>query len=227
MAYSKFTLISPLIMHKEDLLEQKKLLREHLVDEGSNFTVNAMVEGNALSAQPFHSVDEMFRADFPISVDQLSIDAREMCPDGAKISKSIRLLIDKKMADIRVYSDVDKEWVDNTTKILDNFYAEKKAWYAGLKRGMAPLSNVTMVGALVLATMAFDSSHKALLVLPILLVLYSVIMLTMSLKGVIFPHSQVYFICKGEIKRPNYELFMLVGWLALAAITIGNVLFFR
>ena len=223
MAHSKFTLISPLVMHKEDLLQQKKLLREHLVDEGGNFTVNAMVEGHPLSATPFHSVDEMFRADFPKSVDQLTIDAREMCPDGTRISKSIRLLIDKKMADIRIYSDVDKEWVSNTTKVLDKFYTGKKVWYAGLKRAMAPLSNATMVGALALATVALDSAHKSFIILPILLVLYSVVMLTLSLKGVLFPHSQIYFVSKGELKRPNYELFMLSGWIVLLIATVVSV----
>lgn len=224
MAYRKFNLLSPLVMYKEDLLEQKKFLREHLVDEGSNFTVNAMVEGHALSAKPFHSVDEMFRADFPDTVDQLTIDAREMCPDGTRISKSIRLLLDKKMADIRIYSDVDKEWVDKTAKVVDDFYAGKKSWYAGFKRGMAPLSNITMVAALFLTTMAWTSSYKALVILPIFLVLYSVTMLTMSLKGVIYPYCQINFISKVEAKRPNYEAYVLTGWISFIIVTAVTII---
>ncbi len=227
MPYSKFSLINPLVMNREDLLEQKQLLREYLVDEGGNFTVNAMAEGNALSAQPFHSVDEMFRAEFPKTVDQLTIDAREMCPDGTRISKSIRLLLDKKMADFRIYSDVDKEWVENTTKDLNKFYSKKSSWYAGLKSGMAPLSNITMVAALFLITMAWTSNYKALIILPILLALYSVGMLTMSLKGFIYPYSEINFISKNEVKRPNYEMYSLIGWLILLFVTVTSIVLLR
>jgi len=44
------------------------------------------------------------------------------------------------MGDIRIHSDDNKEWVNNAAKELSDFYGSKKTWFAGIKRGMAPLS---------------------------------------------------------------------------------------
>lgn len=224
MAYTNLIVINPLVMYKEDLLEQKKLLRELLADDGSNYTFYAMDKGNPLSATPFKSVDDILKADFPKSVDQISIEARQMSADGKLIEKNISLLLDKKMADIRIYSDADKDWVKNSAKVLGDFYETKKTWFAGIKRGMAPLSNVTMVASLYIGSMNWTSKHYLLTSLPALLVLYSFTMLTLSLKGKIFPYSQLHLISKEELKRPNYELNFLIGWVLLFIATAAGLI---
>ncbi len=224
MAYNKFIVINPLVMNKDDLLEQKKILRELLTDDGNNYTFYAMVKGNSLSATPFKSVDEIFRADYPTSVDQITIEARQTSADGTCIEKNISLMLDKKMADVKIYSDVDKEWVNEATHILSKFYEDKKTWFAGIKRGMAPLANVTMVASLYIASMDWTSKHYTLTILPVLLVLYSFTMLTLSLKGIIFPYSQLNLIPKDEIKRPNYELYFLLGWILLFIATMADLI---
>jgi len=224
MPHNKLIVIDPLVMNKDDLLQQKLLLRDLLPDDGNNYTFYAMVKGNSLSAKPFKSVDEIFGADFPTSVDQITIEARQISSDGTRIEKNISLLLDKKMADIRIHSDEDKEWVNNTAKELGDFYESKKTWYAGIKRGMAPLSNVVMVASLYIASMDWTTKHYALTILPALLVLYSFTMLTLSLKGYIFPYSQLNLIPKDEIKRPNYELYFLIGWFLLFATTAASLI---
>ena len=224
MAHKRFTVLSPVRLYKEDLLEQKKLLREHLICEGCNFTVNAVANGNELSAKPFHSVEELLGQGFPSPLEQLTVDARMPNKSGDKISKSIRILFDRNMADLRVYSDTDHDWVEKTSKNLNAFFDAKKPWYGGLKGALAPLFNITMVGAFFLAWMAWQSGEKSLLVLPAMLIAYSLAALTMSLKNRIFPYCSINLVSQNEEGRTNYELLVIVGWLLLLTINAVFIL---
>jgi hypothetical protein len=220
MAYKRFTLLDPVVMYKEDLLEQKELLRDHLICEGANFTVNAKSHGEDISAKPVHAVDELFNEEFPEEVDQLVIDARMLNEDGSRITKNVRLMLDHKMADLRVYSETDREWVEQTSRRLNEFYESKRPWYSGLKKGMAPLFNLTMIFALFLSVMAWSADNRSLIVLPVILLLYSLLGLTMGLKNITFPYCRILFYEKKDDSRSNYELFSFLGWVALLALNI-------
>jgi len=98
MPHNKLIVIDPLVMNKDDLLQQKALLRDLLPEDGNNYTFYAMVKGNSLSAKPFKSVDEILGVNFPKSVDQITIEARQTSSDGTRIEKNISLLLEKKWA---------------------------------------------------------------------------------------------------------------------------------
>ena len=223
MSHKKFTLLDPLVIYREDLFALEALMHESVVCGKCDFMLNVTIGDNDFSATPFHSFEELFKAKVPPVVDKLYIESKQT--ENNAVTKFIRVIIGTKMADLRVYSDTDIDWVNTTSDKILKFFEGKKPWYAGIKVAMAPLFNVTMILSLFLAASAAIHKHSWMFLFPLALFTYSLGGLIKGYKQKIFPFSRINCFPKEDDLRSNVELFALVGWLILISISVPVIFF--
>jgi hypothetical protein len=225
MAFSKYSDLDPVVLFKDDLLELEQLFRKFVTCTGCDFIIHAKVQGHDISAEPFHSLESIVQAKFPAHVDQLDFNAREVSEEG-RIVKYVRVLLDVKSGDVRFHHESDQDWVASASKEFVAFFRARRPWYAGVKRVLAPLYNISMVFALMMAAPPLLSGRYWMLIFPIVFLVYSLNMLILGLKDRLFPYSRIGLYSAAEDQRRPYELWAVATWVLVFVVCVSGTLLF-
>jgi hypothetical protein len=225
MAFSKYSDLDPVVMYKEDLLELEQLFRKFVTCTGCDFVIHAKVAGHDISAEPYHSLESVVQSRFPAHVDQLDYTAREVSA-GEKIVKLARVNLDMHSGDVRIYHETDQDWVTSASKEFNAFFKRKKPWYAGVKRVLAPLFNISMVFSLMMVAPALLTGKYWMLVFPLTFLASSLVMLILGLRDLVLPYSRICLYPTAEDQRKNYELWAVAAWGLIFVICASGTLLF-